>query len=138
VAQHGALAAGQNSSNEIALLGEFSSADGVHAHMDAEQPPGLEPVINRVATEPELQELPPGDHPVLPSDHRVNTSSGHYRAKCSRVDLRPPTARGSCGGPPGCGFARLAPLAPSALGCVSARARPPGSAASGRAAPRGP
>ncbi len=40
-------------------------SDRIHAAMDGVEPAALEPVPDRPAAEPEVQQLPVGDHPVL-------------------------------------------------------------------------
>jgi hypothetical protein len=66
VAQHGPRPARKYRCHAPAVSAEDTVPDRVHASVHRVKPPALDPVIDRVPTDPEAPELPKRDDPVLP------------------------------------------------------------------------
>jgi hypothetical protein len=66
VAQHGPRPARKYRCHAPAVSAEDTVPDRVHASVHRMKPPALDPVIDRVPTDPEAPELPKRDDPVLP------------------------------------------------------------------------
>jgi hypothetical protein len=65
MAQHGALAGTEHDSQHGAFSAQLGVADGVDAMVDPRQPPGRQPVVDRILSKTQAQQLPPRRQPVL-------------------------------------------------------------------------
>src|SRR3954449_10626393 len=65
--QHGGRPTGEHRSHPVTEPGDASVADRVHPAVETMKPPDLEATIDRARTEPQLIQLPPREHSVLPS-----------------------------------------------------------------------
>jgi hypothetical protein len=60
-------------------LAELAAAEGVDASVQPDEVRGLDPHLDHRPREPELRELLPSHHPVLPLGKRRERHSGHLR-----------------------------------------------------------
>src|SRR3954466_6321019 len=79
----------ENSGNEVALAGQVRAARGIDAGMDRVQATIFHAVVDGFVAVPDVEELLPGDRPVLPSRKRPGRSRHllcnlpcHSTAKC--------------------------------------------------------
>jgi hypothetical protein len=72
MAQRRIPAACEHCCHPSAERSQLRTTDGIHPAHHAVQPPDLEPMLDRVPAQPQLQELPSGDNPMLPSSKFPN------------------------------------------------------------------
>src|SRR3954469_282345 len=65
--QHGGRPTGEHRGHPVTEPGDASVADRVHPAVETMKPTDLEAAIDRARSEPELVQLPPREHSVLPS-----------------------------------------------------------------------
>jgi hypothetical protein len=102
VAEDGIRPARQDRGRPPSVHGNLRTADDVDAPVDRMEFPRLDPVANGPGTEPELKQLPPGNHAMLPphqppsrvARRSLNTRGryGNYKRSAKRIRPRaPPT-----------------------------------------------
>jgi hypothetical protein len=74
MAQRSFRAACKHRRHPSAQNGQLGTTNGVHPTHHAVQSPNLEPMLDRVPTQPQLQKLPPGNNPMLLPGNLPNRS----------------------------------------------------------------
>ena len=126
VAEDGARARGEHGRGPPAFAGQHTVADRVDPAVHGVEPAALQPVTDRPATEPEVDELSAGDDAVLGlgergdrAVHAANATFGPFKGpKCSLAGHGPMVAPAACRGTRGMSrlCSEFAPARPIARG----------------------